>query len=118
MNIDNLKHAREAVHLTQSQAAKKLGISDGTYKNYEQGKREPNNSLLCEIASLFNVSTDYLLGRESDELDPLDALVGQFNMTALEKKIVEGYLELPEDMRDDLMDFLNRAVKEVEEESK
>ena len=118
MNIDNLKRAREAMHLTQSQVAKKLGISDGTYKNYEQGKREPNNTVLCKIASLFNVTTDYLLGRESDELDPLDVLAGQFNMTALEKKIVEEYLALPEDMRDDLMEFLNRAVKEVEEESK
>lgn len=71
LNIDNLKKAREATHLTQSQVAKELSISDGSYKNYEQGKREPNNTLLCKIAELFNVTTDYLLGFDkSSQPDP------------------------------------------------
>ncbi len=59
---------------------------------------------------------DYLLGRDMGEPEPLDSLAGQFNMTALEKKIVEGYLELPEDMRDNLMEFLEKAVREVMKE--
>ncbi len=70
MNIENLKQARETAHFTQMQAAKSLGISDGTYKNYEQGKREPNNTLLLKIADLYGVTTDYLLGREAKEPEP------------------------------------------------
>ena len=73
MNIENLKKAREAANLTQVQAAKKLGVSDGTYKNYEQGKREPNNEILVKIANLYNVPTDYLLGREIKDADTLIA---------------------------------------------
>lgn len=113
MDINNLKCARKAVGLTQLQAAEKLGIGCGAYRNYEQGKREPNNTLLCKIASLFCVTTDYLLGHESIKLDPIDALTIQFNMTALEKRIVKEYLALPKGTRDNLMDFLNRAVKNI-----
>lgn len=117
MNIDNLKKARESMHFTQAQAAEKLSISDGAYKNYEQGKREPNNVLLCKIADLFGVTTDYLLGRDSGEPDALDQLVSEFNMSALERKIVENYFSLPESMRGDLMKFLQKTVKEVDSEN-
>ena len=118
MYIYNLKKAREAVHLTQSQVAEKLSISDGSYKNYEQGKREPNNALLCKIAELFHVTTDYLLGRDTGEPEPMEQLAGQFNMSALEQKILDNYLSLPDDMRCDFMEFLKQSVREVEEEAK
>ncbi len=116
MNLQNLKKARENAHYTQPQVAEKLGITTVAYQNYEYGKREPSNELLCKISDLFGVTTDYLLGRDTGEPEPLDSLAGQFNMTALEKKIVEGYLELPEDMRDNLMEFLEKAVREVMKE--
>lgn len=117
MNIDNLKKARETAKLTQLQAAQKLSISDGTYKNYEQGKREPNNETLLNIANLFHVTTDYLLGRDTGEPEPIDQLERDFNMTALEKKILDNYLSLPQHMRSDLMDFLRKSVNEVIGES-
>ena len=37
LNIENLKKAREKAGLTQAQAAIAIGVSDGTYKNNEQG---------------------------------------------------------------------------------
>lgn len=70
MDINNLKKAREAAHYTQAQAAVALNVSDGTYKNYEQGKREPNNAILLRIADLYHVSTDYLLGRDTPTPSP------------------------------------------------
>lgn len=118
MNIENLKKARENVQLTQIQAAEKLGLSDGTYKNYEQGKREPNNDILVSIADLFHVTTDYLLGRETGEPTAMEKLADQFNMTALEREILDGYVNLPKEMRGNLMDFLHDAVKNVMQNSK
>ena len=63
MNIENLKKARESKGYTQAQAAEAIGVSDGTYKNYEQGKREPNGDKMVAIAIAFGTTTDYLLGR-------------------------------------------------------
>ena len=75
MNIENLKRARENAGLTQTQAAQKIGVSDGTYKNYEQGKREPNGDKIVTIANAFGVTTDYLLGRPTAQ-PPTDVFGG------------------------------------------
>lgn len=93
-------------------------ISFSTYQNYETGKRIPTAEILIKLADFYGVSTDYLLGRNTGESTPLDELAGQFNMSLLEKKIVENYLKLPENMRGDLMEFLAKSVQEVQEESK
>ena len=101
MNIDNLKKARENIGLTQSQVADRLGISDGTYKNYEQGKREPNNTLLSKIADLYEVSTDYLLGRTNIKRMATEQseLFTDADIAEIEKRIIAKYTELNEDMR-------------------
>ena len=117
MNVQRLKKARENSYLTQLQVAEKIGITSVAYQNYEYGKREPNNDMLCKLADLFNVTVDYLLGRDTGEPEPLDEIAGQFNMTALEKKILEGYLALPKDMRGDLMEFLQKSVREIMDET-
>ncbi len=112
----NIKQARERAKKQQQECADAVGITLRAWQGYEQGIREPKFETLCKIADMFNVTLDYLLGRDTGEPEPLDSLAGQFNMTALEKKIVEGYLELPEDMRDNLMEFLEKAVREVMKE--
>lgn len=59
---ERLKELREESGLTQKQIAEKLGISSVAYLRYEKSQREPSLSMLAEIANIFNVSTDYLLG--------------------------------------------------------
>lgn len=89
------------------------GMNFSTYQNYESGKRMPTADILIKLADFYGVTTDYLLGRETGEPSPLDELSAQFNLSALEKKIVDNYLALPKDMRGDLMEFLQKSVKEV-----
>ena len=87
MNAENLKKAREKAGYTQAQAAEAIGVSDGTYKNYEQGKREPNGEKMVTIANLFGVTTDYLLGRPESPETPKNPIqeASQKERVALEK---------------------------------
>lgn len=112
MNINNLKKARETAGYTQIQVAKMLSISDGTYKNYEQGNREPKGDMIVQLANLFNVSTDYLLGKDSGEPDALDILSNQFNMSDVEKRTVKRYFSLPRSERDKLVALLRSVLYE------
>lgn len=114
---NNIKAARERSNKTQKECADCLSITLRAWQGYEQGIREPKYEILCNIADLFGVTTDYLLGRETGEPDTLDTLAAEFNMSALEKKIVDNYLSLPKSMRGDLMEFLRKTVKEVQDES-
>ncbi len=57
------KELRKSAGFTQDELANKLGIVKSTVSMYETGKRQPDFEKLEEIADLFNVNMDYLLGR-------------------------------------------------------
>ena len=58
-----LAQLREELGLTRKEVAEKLNIDQTTYGKYELSKRQPDYDTLQKIASFFNVSVDYLLGR-------------------------------------------------------
>ncbi len=94
------------------------GIPYTTYIKYESGERKDiSMDSIIKLADFYHITTDYLLGRKSISSEPIDDLAYQFNMTTLEKKILDNYLSLPKHMRTDLMEFLYKTVKEVQEES-
>jgi len=61
---DRLKECRKNINKTQRKVAVDLDISEVGYQNYEIGRREPNHETTVKIADYFNVSVDYLLGRD------------------------------------------------------
>ncbi len=65
------KSLRMKSGLTQQQMADKLGLSRSTIGMYENGEREPSFEILEDIADLFNVDMNYLIGKkESTEIIP------------------------------------------------
>lgn len=61
---NRLRSARIFRGYTLQKTADLLGLSLRTYQKYESGDREPSFSLLVEIAELFDVPADFLLGRD------------------------------------------------------
>jgi transcriptional regulator with XRE-family HTH domain len=55
---------RKAKGLTQKQLADLLGLDQATVSNWERGKVMPDSVNQKKLADFFNVSLDYLLGRE------------------------------------------------------
>ena len=117
MVATQLSDVRKKRQLTMKEVAEALDISLSAYQKYENGTRDVSTAMLSKIADFYGVTTDYLLGRSTGEPDTLDTLAAEFNMSALEKKIVDNYLSLSPDMRGDLMEFLRKTVAEVMNES-
>lgn len=61
---DRLRSARIFRGYTLQKTADSLDLALRTYQKYEGGDREPNLSLLIKIADLFDIPTDFLLGRD------------------------------------------------------
>ena len=59
-----LREIRENSKKTQTEVAKYLGVTRQAYNNYELGNRQLNPDMLDKLADYFNVTTDYLLGRD------------------------------------------------------
>ncbi|MDG0791965.1 helix-turn-helix domain-containing protein [Cohnella ginsengisoli] len=64
---DRLKKEREKRGWTKKYAADRLGLKQmSTYANYEYGLRDPDTEMLVKLASLYETSTDYLMGSVDD----------------------------------------------------
>lgn len=60
------KECRIAAGLTQKEVASALQISVQAVSYWESGSRKPSHDNCLSLASLYNVSIDYLLGRDED----------------------------------------------------
>ena len=60
---DRLEESRLKKKMTKKEVADALQIDQSTYGKYELGKREPDAATLLKLADLFEVTTDFILGR-------------------------------------------------------
>ena len=59
-----LKQLRKSKAMSQEQLGKVLGVSKVSVSGYEKGTRMPSMEVLLKILGIFDVSADYMLGRD------------------------------------------------------
>ena len=74
MVADKIKFLREQIGLTQSDLAKKLGITRSSVNAWEMGISVPSTQYVVELANIFRVSTDYLLGMKTSAAVSVEGL--------------------------------------------
>lgn len=57
---------REKRGLSQGEVAAKIGSTRAAISHYETNRRQPDSRILSKLADLFNVTTDYIMGRTSN----------------------------------------------------
>ena len=85
MLSENIKKARNDRHLSQRALADIIGVSQQTVGSWEVGRTSPDNEMLKKLASFFNVSVDYLLGRTDEPGDATGATMEKDPLTALDR---------------------------------
>ena len=65
MIADRIKVLREQQGLTQTALAQKLNITRASVNAWEMGISKPSTQYIIELAKIFDVSADYLLGINS-----------------------------------------------------
>ena len=89
---NRLKQLRLREGYTQQQLADKLGVTKSVVSYYELQERYPSPEVLTKLASVFHVTTDYLLGLEKGEmldlsgLDEEDIIIIKKLVTSLKNK--------------------------------
>ena len=72
MLCDMIKTLREEAGYSQAQLAKKLDVTRSSVNAWEMGLSTPTTNYVVELAKLYHISTDYLLGLESEKHIVLD----------------------------------------------
>ena len=91
MTAERIKALREARGWTQAELARRMNITRNGVNSWEQGLSMPSPACLVDLAKLFSVSTDYLLGVERLET---------VNVTGLDEKDVAMLAQLADRLRE------------------
>ena len=90
MTADRIKALRESRGWTQAELARRMNMTRNGINSWEQGLSMPSPQSLVDLARLFSVSTDYLLGVEKHNT---------VNVTGLDEKDVALIARLAERLR-------------------
>jgi len=70
---DRIRMHRARLRLSQTDLAKRIGISLTSMSAMEAGHTDPRASRIKALAKVLGVSTDYLLGCEDEESEKVPA---------------------------------------------
>lgn len=91
MTAERIKALREARGWTQAELARRLSITRNGVNSWEQGLSMPSPACLVDLAKLFSISTDYLLGVERLET---------VNVTGLNERDIALLAQLADRLRE------------------
>lgn len=86
-----LKELRKKRNMTQTELGKRLGVTKAAVSKYEQGIASPPLDILRTMASVFNVSLDYLCGTEQREK------ISVYNLTNEQIELVDRFVNILRD---------------------
>lgn len=93
--------------LSQREAAKIFGVSQGTFNNWENSNTQPSIEQLIAIARFFEVSVDYLIGNADD--------IGVINListlTPEQREAISLFSALPESARNATLTVLRQMYQ-------
>lgn len=100
---NRLAEIRKNNKMTQKELADKVGLTPKAISFYELGQREISNDLLIKFSKIFNVSIDYLLGKEPNEIE--------------ENEKVKILAREANDLTDVQIDLINNMIAEFKKQN-
>ena len=101
----NIRYYRKSMGLTQEQLAERLQITLGTISKWERGSSEPDLGYIMDLAELFHMSVDALIGfsmrgaNADEEADRIDELASKATFEELEAECENALRKFPNHFR-------------------
>lgn len=115
---ERLRKVRLSSGLTQKDFAERIGIKQNTVASYEIGRIAPSETVLVSICREYNVNYDWLLCEEGEMFSNvpktvLEEVYKQYDLDELDQKLVEMYIELPNEVRTVLKDMIRKKLSGI-----
>lgn len=106
---DTMKLLRESKKLTKKQVADAIGITERAYITYEYGQRDVSTDTLQKLANFYGVTTDYLLGRETNkQIDYIQQLADEKGLDSSQRGILAAFCYMDDAGREKLLDSIEK----------
>lgn len=99
---NKLEELREINELTKTELANKLGVSDSIYARWENGKDIIPTRRIYQIANIYKINIDYLLGLSNYKINLNSSNI--ININTVSKRI----REIRKDFNETLVEFSKR----------
>ena len=119
---ERLKSLRKKCGYTQVSLAETLGVSKGTVAMWETGKRTPDFETLIRLSDLFDVRTDYILGKSNDSSsaklsdDDIEQL-GRWELESVYTDLMKLYLSLDSFGQKDVEKLIKSEAQRCKEQN-
>lgn len=119
---ERLKSLRKKCGYTQVSLAETLGVSKGTVAMWETGKRTPDFETLIRLSDLFDVRTDYILGKSNDSSsaklsdDDIEQL-GRWELESIYADLMKLYLSLDSFGQKDVENLIKSEAQRCKEQN-
>ena len=89
----NVKNLRKEIGITQTELAEKIFVNKSMISAYEKGKRMPSLDVLIQLSAIFNVSIDYLLGIQRNDINDKETCLDISGLNDKQRKIITDLIE-------------------------
>lgn len=119
---ERVREIRKALNLTLEKFGEKVGAKKNTMSAIETGRNALTEQMSKSICREFNVNYDYLVNGEGDMFSNLpqtilDDLCLQYDLDALDRLIVEMYIDLPPQDREVVKRMMKEFARKVGDQS-
>lgn len=122
MFAERLKALRKKHGYTQVSLAETLGVSKGTVAMWETGKRTPDFETLIGLSDLFDVRTDYILGKSTDDSsaklsEEETEQLGRWELESIYTDLMKLYLSLDSFGQKDVENLIKSEAQRCKEQN-
>lgn len=113
---------RKTLKMTLEEFGGKLGVTKTTISRIEKGVNNLTDQMATAICRTYNVNYDYLVNGDGDMFSNLpqtilDDLCVQYDLDALDRLIVEMYIDLPSQDREVIKKMMKEFARKVGDHS-
>lgn len=119
---ERIREIRKELNLTLEKFGERLGVGRGAISAIELGNRNLTDQMARSICREYNVSYDYLINGEGEMFDDLpqtvlDELCTQYDLSDFERMLVEMYVELPKELREQAENCIKKFLEKKNKKS-
>ena len=119
-NINNrIEILRKTLDLSMEKFGNRIGITRSSVNSIEKGVNNPSEQTIKLVCKEFNVNYFWLTEGMGDMFNALpetiiDEVVEEFKLNNDDKLLIETYLEMPDESRKEIMNFLKAFAEKVQ----